>query len=318
MAAGSYGDLAVVLSDENLRAAVQPALDRLNQPVTFVIKEETPFNIDVFGPGKWELCRGYKNILFIVRWGDGTVVEKRIAGLLSPKNLARFQSGSGALVKLQDPFARYQFAIVVGASDRNTLASLLRGSVEQIGELIEQECSLRIQRRSRREGVREDLLASYWQRYRFLLEIPLTYRENQVEPAGFPGIEWIANGPTRGITLAWRSTDDPQGFLRDREALLDWRREIGLALHNEDLQDQTLQWNEETLGKLEAVKLTGAWASTKIAGGGPFRCFFLADPPAGRVFCLDLLVFAPGLAKMPFFREMQAVAGTFALELPHP
>ena len=76
MAAGSYGDLAVVLSDESLRPLAGRFLSEMNLEKTFVIKPETLFKPDFYGPGKWELSKGYKNALFLVRIGDGGDAEK--------------------------------------------------------------------------------------------------------------------------------------------------------------------------------------------------------------------------------------------------
>jgi hypothetical protein len=136
MAAGSYGDIAVVLSDEDLRPAVQPFLDRLNRPVTFVIREEHPFAIDIFPPDKWKLSQGYKNILFVLRWGDGGAVGKKLTTLMSDQTQQRLKSGQSGFVQIEDPFARYQFALIVAGHDRNSVASILNrnGSVTRVCE----------------------------------------------------------------------------------------------------------------------------------------------------------------------------------------
>jgi hypothetical protein len=93
---------------------------------------------------------------------------------------------------------------------------------------------------------------------------------------------------------------------------------MGEAMHNEELVAESLVWSEEQLGISMAVKLAGAWNSNAFAGGGPFESYFLADPEGKRVFCVDLLVFAPGMEKMAFFRQLRATAATFSLRRPHP
>jgi len=318
MAAGSYGDLAVVVSDDDLRPLARPFLERLNAPVTFVIREESPYNIDVYGPAKWKLCRGYKNILFLVRWGDGGVVERKVADLTSPETLARMKEGQVGLVQRNDPFARYQFGLFVTAVDRNSLASLLNNNLDLIARLLEEQIRERIQRRFRHTGLQDELMTRYWQQYEFFMEIPREYRQNQVEPDGYPGIEWMQNAPSRGVTLAWRKAGDPTAALRDRDLLLAWRQEIGQAMHNEDIVDAGLTWSDADLGGLKCAKLEGSWASRVIDGGGPFRCYFIPDSERGRLFCLDTLVFSPGENKLPYFREMEAIAATFSLQRPHP
>lgn len=317
MAAGSYGDLAVVLSHDDLRPAVAQFLQELNTPVTFVIREEKPFNIDVYGPDKWKLCRGYKNILLVVRLGDGGPVEKKVTDLLSKETVNRLREGRIGMVQRHDPFARYQFALVVASSDRNSLASLLHNNQQKIGELLAEQIRERIQRRFRHTGLQDDLVTRYWQQFGFLIEIPLEYRQTQVEPEGFAGIEWMRTAPSRGITLAWRQVDDPASHLDDGDYLIDWRREIGQKMHSEDIVDLGLQWSEANLGEIPARLLSGSWASQVIDGGGPFRCYFFADTGRQRIFCLDTLVFVPGEDKLPYFREMQAIAATFSLTGPH-
>ena len=65
-----------------------------------------------------------------------------------------------------------------------------------------------------------------------------------------------------------------------------------------------------------SVSLKGAWNSRRFVGGGPFWCYFVPDVERGRIYCVDLLVFAPGMEKMNFFRRMSAVASTFSLKGP--
>jgi hypothetical protein len=318
MAAGSYGDIAVVLSHDSLRGAVQPFLDRLNTPVTFVIKEENPYNIDIFGPRKWDLCKGYRNILFMVRWGDGGPVEKKCQSLLSDDSLLRLQQGAGGLAQFNDPFARYQFGLMVGAHDAGSLASVLNRNRDRIADLLEDKCSERIQRRFRHTGLQEKAMAHHWDHHRFFLELPLQYVQKPHRTSRVTGYEWESNESARAITLAWRDSDVPAADLLDRELLLRWRRQIGESLQEVEIPDVILEWHEEELAGLPGLKLTGSWSSSVVQGGGPFRSYFLADTAGERLFCLDLRCFAPGREKMPSFREMQAVVETFSLNRPQP
>jgi len=318
MAAGSYGDIAVVLSDEDLRPAVQPLLNYLNTPVTFVITEENPYSIDIFGPDKMKISQGYKNIFFVLRWEDGGPVGKKVSRLLSKETLGRLRDGQGGFIQMNNPFARYQFSLIFTAHDRNSIASVMRRNREKIAEQLEKSIRERIQRRFRHTGLHENLMTRYWQKFEFFLEIPQEYRENQVLPEGFQGIEWTRNAPTRGISLAWRDVENIPAALQDQDWLLAWRQEMGHAMHNEEIVDVGLTWREIEFAGQPCVQLSGSWASLVIDGGGPFFSFFIGDTKRGRLYCLDILVFAPGMEKMPFMREMRAIAETFSLQRPHP
>ena len=107
-------------------------------------------------------------------------------------------------------------------------------------------------------------------------------------------------------------------LMSQRSLLLELRKEMGLKMHNEELVPDSMVWSEDTIGGLPAVRLEGAWNSLGFDGGGPFWCWFVADHANRRVFCLDALVFAPGMEKMDYFRRLQAILDTFSLERPQP
>jgi len=78
----------------------------------------------------------------------------------------------------------------------------------------------------------------------------------------------------------------------------------------------TFIWDETEINGILAVEMKGAWNSHRFVGGGPFWCYFVPDLDRGRIYCIDLLVFAPGMEKMNFFRRMSAIVSTFSLKGP--
>ena len=106
--------------------------------------------------------------------------------------------------------------------------------------------------------------------------------------------------------------------LADRDRLIAMRAEMGDKMHTEDILPQTFVWSEVEFGAKTFLKLEGAWNSRRFDGGGAFWCYFVADERRGRVYCVDLLIYAPGMDKMPMFRRMEAVASTFDTERPQP
>jgi hypothetical protein len=128
----------------------------------------------------------------------------------------------------------------------------------------------------------------------------------------------MRNGPSRGLSLAWRKSDDPAELLGDKESLAALRSSLGESLHDEEIIPSSFVWSPAEIGGVECVKLEGAWTSNKFSGGGAFWCYFIPDRDHGRMFCLDLLAYAPGMDKMNFFRRMDAVASTFSTHRPQP
>jgi hypothetical protein len=318
MAAGSYGDVAVVVTDDNLRPAAERFLTALNTPKTFVIKPETIYQPDIFGPDRWDLAKGYKNAILLVRIGDGGGAEKAARKLVSKEAWERLAAGGGGVVKVNDPWSTYQFVILVVSRDRNMLSSLLQKNADKIRTLIDDSNRDRILRRNRYDGLNNALMDYYWDRYGLFLEIPAVFTQNQLEPDGYAGLEIMQNGPSRGISIVWKKVDDPAAMLNDRQALLEMRRTMGEKLHNEELLPSTFVWEDAVIGGVECLKLEGSWNSNVFAGGGPFWCYFIPDPGTGRMFCLDLLVYAPNMDKMNYFRRLEAIASTFATSRPQP
>jgi hypothetical protein len=316
MAAGSYGDVAVIVSDASLASAVEDFAAALNREHTFVLETENLFDVDVYTPDRWELGKGYKNIIFVWRVGDRGPVEKMLRGRLTDEGERLVESGTPRAIKLEDPFANYQHAVIVAGTDRNSLLSFLRRNAAEFRRGLEAESRARIMRRYRHEGLATQLMTDLWVRHRFYLEIPGEFRLNQETPGGYPAVELIQSAPSRGITVGWSQSVDPDLLLAQRPLLLELRKELGLKMHSEDLVASTLSWSEDTLGGLPAVRLEGAWTSRRFDGGGPFWCWFVADPERQRVLCVDVLCYAPGMEKMDFFRRLEAVAQTFSLQPP--
>jgi hypothetical protein len=52
----------------------------------------------------------------------------------------------------------------------------------------------------------------------------------------------------------------------------------------------------------------GRWEDSEVSAAGPYRFFVVAR--SGRRFYVDLAVFAPGRPKLPYLRELQAIAET--------
>ena len=99
MAAGSYGDIAVVVSSQTLGGSLAGFKQALNEEFTFVIAREPRFKLDVLTPDRWELCKGFKNIIFVWRVGDGGPVEKMLRKRLTDAGEERVLGGTPVVLE---------------------------------------------------------------------------------------------------------------------------------------------------------------------------------------------------------------------------
>ncbi len=316
MAAGSYGDLAVVVNDDAMQPMARQFMGRFNRETNFVIKPEKHFKPDFFGPGKWEMAKGYKNALFLIHIGSGSGAEKQARKLISDSAWQRISAGGGGVVQVKDPWSTYQFLVVVASRDRNSLGSLLNKNLSTIQDLFDDNNQARILRRNRHDGLKLDLMDLYWRDHGFFMEIPGQYTQNQYRPDGFKGLELMRNGPSRGISISWIKTANPVRDLANFGLLTRLREQMGTKLHDEEIVPETFVWDEAEIEGVAAVKLEGAWTSTRFVGGGPFWSYFVPDEARGRIYCIDVLAYAPGLDKMNFFRRLAAVVSTFSTTGP--
>ncbi len=318
MAAGSYGDLAVVYSTEDLAPVARRFADEVNEKILFVIQAENRFSIDLYPASKWKLAKGYKNAIFLVDLQQSGPVAKETQKLISGSGWEKLHQGGGGLVQRKDPWSSYQLLVVAAAPGRNSLASLLHRYTGKIRETLERDSLDRIQRRNRYHGLANGLMNACWDTYGFYLEIPQEYQRTQQGHAGNQGLELMQKGPSRGITITWQDCPDPDKMLADRAYLLAMRTKMAHDFHHEELVTETLVWHEDGLPGVGGIKLSGAWSGTDFAGGGPFWSYFLAVPEQKRIYCVDLLAYAPGMDKMMFFRQMEAIASTFKTTRPQP
>jgi hypothetical protein len=318
MAAGSYGDLAVVVSNNGMKPIADRFLTLLNQDITFVIKPEKLFKPEVYMPSERKYAEGFKNIIYLVHLGGGGSVEKLVRGKVSDEAMGQLESGGGGIVQIHDPYSTYQLMIVVASRDRNNLASILRKNSEHIREIIQNSSQERILRRFRYSRLNTPLMNKYWDEFGFMMEIPAVFSQNQIQPGGFQGVEIMQNGPSRGISVSWKEVDNPTELLSDRPALFAIREEMGHKMHDEEIIPSANMWSGARIQGVDGVKLQGAWNSNLFSGGGAFWSYFIPDEARGRLYCVDLLAYAPNREKLQYFRKMDAIVSTFSTTRPQP
>ena len=65
-----------------------------------------------------------------------------------------------------------------------------------------------------------------------------------------------------------------------------------------------------TVGKNYAVEMRGLWKTNNITMGGSFISYTIVDQAKNRLYYIEGFVYAPGLNKREFLRELEAVIRT--------
>ena len=241
-AVGSYGDVALVVSDPRLDPLLERARGLLSPVETFVLKTEPTYRFRTFTGKNWQDARNYRNVILAVRWGDGGPVQGAVKRLLPKDALKRALAGRGEVFTVRDPWLHSQLAFVAVARDADALVTLLNRQAPSLSATLTTDINRRIVADHRQQGLLADPAARQWRRFGFSVELPAAYRENQSEPGGFPGVEWLrTDGSTRGLTVSWEPASAPESRLLDQQFLVAMRERLGKALHQETIEPAILR-----------------------------------------------------------------------------
>ena len=119
--------------------------------------------------------------------------------------------------------------------------------------------------------------------------------------------------PQRWLSVYYEPVDDPS--ILSKEWLLEKRAEFSKSFYKGDYvyQDTLIKVTEKTVdfnGRY-AIRLDGVWQNDEEVMGGPFRIYGFYDENDGRIYLIDLAVYAPGERKYPFLRQLVGIASTF-------
>jgi len=122
----------------------------------------------------------------------------------------------------------------------------------------------------------------------------------------FAGLLLDAGPPARLLRIVpARASSPAEDLKRVRSALARTFRPHERTL---DLADPTL-----TPGEMLGAKrqIHGRWEDDEVSAAGPYRFYEITRE--GRRYYVDLAVFAPGRPKLPYLRELQAIAETISV-----
>ncbi len=302
-AAGESDDL-VIIRDAGAARAARALRDALESPVAWLL-DERAFQAAESSPDQFKRFTNRRHVVLVGIWGEGGVerlVRRRVEGLepgVSPR-----------LEIVRDIWAKGQVVGVLMGRDETELIEHIEAAGDEIlarfeGTAVERSAENLCERASR-TGI-EAALAD---RFGWSLCPPKGYdlfSMNVDEGFAF----FRRTRPDRTVSIYWQ--DGEAGFASAEFAIAK-RGELGRRYFDGD----EIEWRRELAVEAvefagrPAVRLSGWWGNRQLVGGGPFRTYCFFEPSQGRVYVIDVSLFAPGLDKVPLMRNLDAVAHTFA------
>jgi hypothetical protein len=258
------------------------------------IEDEAAYSVRVASPEDAGVYRA-RNVLFLGCGPPSSIPEP-----LGP--LSRLRTPGAPFVLGADVWLRGQAAGMFWTETRDSLLPLL--SREQNRLFLEIDRATFATVRSRLLVLPRDAQAE--RRLKrllgFSLHVPRGYGV-RIDPGTRAVLLLDPGPPARLLRIAPEGSRRPASDLKQaREALARTFRPNERTL---DLVDPTL-----TSGELAGARrqIHGRWEDAEVSAAGPYRFYELSRE--GRRYYVDLAVFAPGRPKLPYLRELQAIAET--------
>jgi hypothetical protein len=257
------------------------------------IEDETAYLVRLASPDDRRVYRA-RTLLFV---GYGRSVPKQLL------HLEAIRAGTHApFVFSHDPWLRGQAAGIVWPGKRDDLLPLLQQNQNRLFADLDRATFATV--RARLLALPRDAQSEKRLRKElgFSLRVPRGY-DVRTDPETHAALLLDPGPPTRLLRVAPDRGLFPAQDLRSARASL--ARTFRPNERTLDEADPTL-----TSGELAGAgrRIHGRWEDDAVSAAGPYR--FYEVTREGKRFYVDLAVFAPGRPKLPYLRELQAIAET--------
>jgi hypothetical protein len=228
------------------------------------------------------------------------------------ESLARVQNDSAFLFSKIDPWARNQILAMAVAKDVPTLRKNLVENSDRIFSLYDENMSANVFRSLYVHFEQKDISKRLMEKHGWNLRVQHDYHV-AVDSSGIRYV-WLRRfNPQRWLSVYWEPVDDPS--LLSKEWMLQKRADLLQLFYDGDYvyEDDKIKVLEKVVdfNNRYAIRLDGVWQNEKHIMGGPFRSYGFYDENDGRLYMIDLAVYAPGERKYQYIRQLDGIASTF-------
>jgi len=299
--------LVIALGDTTELRTVEPLLRGALEKSIFTPHEELIYKVRLLPAESLATYLHYRHLLFV-----GTLDASGKAGEYISKLVGRarprVEADSAFVFSKPDAWVKDQLLVVFTAKDMETLRRHLSENGEVLFRLFDDFDNGQVRRRMYATLEQKKLHQHLLERYGWTLRVQHDYFVALEEP-GFVFLRRV--DPERWLFVAWEETNDPSRLTKDW--VLEKRAWVGRTYYGGDtILDLDLQVREVNFNGRYALQFDGIWENAEKIAGGPWRAYAFYDQPTGRLYLIDLAVFAPMRErKMPFLRQLDVMAHTF-------
>lgn len=258
-------------------------------------------------PGRFDDHSSFKNLFLIAALDDPGPIRDRVRRIAGAEVYAEFERGERPFAIYGDVYATGQSVFIVAAPDRERLDDVLIRHADALYDSLEVRVRQGLQRTLYTEGEHPSLGGYLRHATNWTLRLPKMY-EVEEDPV-HSMIIMHTQSPERWLfvqSAAW----DREEFTPER--CVELRRTTPRLYEDEVLIDDVMEREPATFAGETGFLFKGRWQSPSFTVGGPFWMY--AVHHGGRVYLVDFLVFLPSMDKLPYLRQLDAIANTFRFD----
>lgn len=299
----------LVLADEGPRERLGEIIQEIFEREVFTAQTEKVFILRWGQPEEFDFYKKWKNLVLLASFDQPGPTAELMEQFLSPEAREKVTRGEAFFFTRQNVWAKSQEVFFLVAEKEELLAEKLRENKDQIFDLMERALDAKIRNMLYAKDEQFDLEKRLFQDYGWTLRIPWGYEVFKELPE--ENFVWLRKQqPHRWIFVHWEQTEDVS---LTAKKCMDRRDQIGRDFYGGDqiVEEYTSAGEVEFAGR-RALRLSGLWKNKKLLVGGPFRSYCFYDQGASRRYLVDAAIFAAGVEKEPYLRQVDIVAHTFS------
>jgi hypothetical protein len=204
-----------------------------------------------------------------------------------------------------------QILVILIGKDVPTLRTQIENNYQMLYDIFDADFKKRLKKEMFERGEKKKLEKYLLDFYGWTLRIQHDYF--LMDEFAEDGYLWLRRMyPERWIFIRWIEKGDTT--LLNKNWVIEERNRIQRKYsEGERVSDHYLfVFRSEFLGR-KAIIMTGLWEQQEKEFGGPFKNYTFYDSLSGRLYMIDLALFAPEYSsqKLPFLKRMDIMAHTF-------
>jgi hypothetical protein len=301
-AVGDADDLVIIAAGGGSES-VALLLELAEAEVPWLLGEPV-FEPVVTTPGQSGDLKNIRHIIVLGTWDDREL--SRLARTAAP-SLER--GDPPRLTLVEDVWANRQVVGVVLGNSEAELEDFLRRQGAALVRSMEAAAVKRLSDSLRETATEAGMAQAMRDRFGWSIAPPSGYDfYTTSSDEGF--VFFRRTRPDRSVFVYWE--EGGAGSVTE-ESATGRRNELASLYYDGDAIESRRPFLSEEVDFLgrRAIRLSGWWANTELVGGGPFRSYCFYEPEQGRVYMIDVSLFAPSFDKTSLMRNLDAIAHTF-------